>query len=469
MNTFAQAAHVSTNRTYTENGMAAFASSNDRVVDLFFQAGAMRGKDIIPMFSAAFAENKDLAIRTLLWLRDVRQGAGERKLFRDAFSWLEMNDYDSFRRVADRVGELGRWDDLLVAKTTKGFDLVATMIKHAIDSEFAVHGASTASKWVPRKGSVANQLRAAWGLTPKQYRKYLVRTTNVVETQMCAKEWDKIDFNTVPSVAMARYTKAFGKNAEQAFTDYKQKLSSGDAKVNASAVYPYDVLKTWDTGDRTLAEHQWNALPNYLTNGASILPMVDSSGSMTTYKAGNQTVLDVAVSIGLYIADKQTGPFSDLVLTFSTSPSFVSLQDKSFGQKIEAIKRSQWSQTTNLQAAYEKILEHALTHEVPQSDMPEYLLILSDMAFNQASHNSSTAFDIAEKLFALAGYKLPKLVFWNLNAKAGSTPVTKDQSGAALVSGFSPSIAKAIMAANTETFTPMNVMLQTVADPRYNY
>lgn len=469
MNTFVNA--VQNQSARTANGMRARKSTNKAVVDLFYNIGASRGKNIIPAFSAAYVQNRELALRIALWSRDARGGAGERQLFRDILVHLEKTDTETAKAMLARVPELGRWDDIFVFTTSELKTAAYTMLGDALRQ-----GDGLAAKWTPRKGQVAREIREFFGMTPKQYRKSLVALTKVVETQMCAKDWDNINFSHVPSVAAARYKKAFFRNTPK-FAEYVNKLVAGDTtvKVNASAVFPYDVLKGVRTGRLTQTETdhivaQWEALPNYVGD-ASILPLVDVSGSMGCPAGGHRsnsgvTCMDVAISLGLYLADKNKGKFKDTFVTFSSNPQLMHLKGNVV-QKYNQMSRSDWDMSTNLHAAMDKILKTAVEGNVPQDEMPAMLLILSDMQFNQCIHFDDTAMQMIERKFEQAGYAVPQIVFWNLNA-SDNVPVKSDKSGVALVSGFSPAIVKALLAADMSDFTPEGIMLKTVMNPRYD-
>lgn len=471
MNTFVNA--VKNQKTTTTNGMVALKSTAKNTTDLFYKIGASRGKNIIPDFVAAFAENQNHALRIAAWSRDVRGGAGERKIFRDILLYLEKNDPDAAKALAKKVPELGRWDDLLVFVGADLKHFAFDMIKEALDA-----GNGLTAKWMPRKGEVAVELRTYFGWSPKFYRKRLVELTKVVETQMCAKDWDNINFNQVPSLASARYKKAFQKHTAK-YAEWTAALASGDpkAKVNASAVYPYDVLKGLIGGYGSQTKEQlnhitaqWEALPNYVGD-ANILPLVDVSGSMTCKAGGWQskstvTCLDVSVSLGLYLADKNKGKFKDTFLTFSTHPELLHLKGN-IVQKISQMHRSSWAMSTNIEAAFELILKTAINGNVPQEEMPTAVLIMSDMQFNQAVRRNDTAMQMIERKFRDAGYEVPQVVFWNLNAH-DNAPVSHDKSGAALISGFSPAILKSVLATDYDKFTPENVMLETIMNPRYD-
>ena len=239
MSTFVNA--VKNQEARTENGMKARKDTKNALVDLFYKIGASRGKNIIPDFSAALVENPELAVRIALWARDARGGAGEREIFRQILKYLETSNPEIVEKVIPKVPELGRWDDLLNFDSTefkfKAYDAIGTALRNQN---------GLCAKWMPRKGQLAAELRTALGMSPKQYRKTLVNLTKVVESKMCAKDWDGINFSHVPSVASARYKKAFWRNAAEAYGSYVASLVKGDdpkVKVNAGAVYPYDVLK----------------------------------------------------------------------------------------------------------------------------------------------------------------------------------------------------------------------------------
>jgi Domain of unknown function (DUF2828) len=468
MSTFVEA--VANQEARTANGMKARKSSANAVVDLFYNIGASRGKDIVPAFTAALVADRELALRIALWARDARGGAGERDLFRSILKHLEKTDIDAAFALLRKVPELGRWDDIFAFETPALKKAAYTMLGDALREKNGL-----AAKWTPRKGEVAREIREFFGMSPKFYRKSLVALTKVVETQMCANDWDNINFSHVPSVASARYKKAFNRHTTK-FAEYVAALVKGDptVKVNAGAVYPYDVIKgvrSYARLDKTETDHiiaQWEALPNYVGD-ANILPMVDVSGSMSCPAGKNTsaTCMDVAVSLGLYLADRNKGKFKDTFLTFSDKSELLHLKGNVV-QKMAQMVKSDWDMSTNLHAAFEKILDVAVKGNVAQEEMPAMVLILSDMQFNQCVRHDDNAMEMIERKYADAGYSVPQVVFWNLNS-SDNVPVKADKSGAALVSGFSPSIMKALLAADMSEFTPEGIMLKTVMSDRYSF
>ena len=469
MNTFVNA--VQNQSARTENGMLARKGTANACVDLFFKAGASRGQDITKQFVAALVENEDVALRIALWLRDVRGGAGERELFRQIVKYLEKNRPELATKLLPKIPEVGRWDDVLVFETDVLKHKAFTMLGDALREKNGL-----AAKWTPRKGVLAMEIREFFGMSPKFYRKSLVEMTKVVEQDMCAKNWDAINFSHVPSVASARYKKAFFRNTEK-YAEYVASLVKGDdpkVKVNAGAVYPHDVLKgvvgrnqfNFNKTELDLIVKQWEALENFIGD-ANVLPLVDVSGSMTTSVGNNSNVscLDVAVSLGLYLADKNVGKFKDTFLTFSGSPELLHLKGN-IVQKCQQMVKSNWDMNTDLVKAMDKILKTAVEGNVSQEEMPQMLLILSDMQFDQCAKFDDSAMKMINRKFESAGYNVPAIVFWNLRA-ADNVPAKFDQRGVALISGFSPSIMKAVLSGDTEQFTPEGIMLKAVMSDRY--
>lgn len=476
MNTFVSA--VQNQSARTTNGMVARKSTANACVDLFFKIGASRGKDITKDFVAAYVENKDVALRIAQWARDVRGGSGEREIFRQILKYLDKHDADAAKALLRKVPEIGRWDDIFVVETNKPYAF--TMLGDALRQKNGL-----AAKWTPRKGELAVEIRNFFGMSPKFYRKSLVEMTKVVEQDMCAKNWDGINFSHVPSVASARYKKAFYRNATEAYSAYVAELVKApedrtmNVKVNAGAVYPYDVLKgvinlyhnaNFNKTQLDLVVAQWDALENFVGD-ANVLPLVDVSGSMSCPAGGRAsnsvvTCLDVAVSLGLYLADKNQGKFKDTFLTFSGSPELLNLKGNVV-QKAQQMVKSNWAMNTDLVKAMDKILSTAKNGNVPQSEMPEMLLILSDMQFDQCASFDDSAMQMIARKFEAAGYELPKIVFWNLNSQ-DNVPVKYDARGVAMVSGFSPAIMKAVLSGDTEQFTPEAIMLKAVMVPRYD-
>ena len=470
-----------TNDVITTNGMTTNSTTLNSCVDLFFKIGALRGQDKeikINSFSKAFAEDSLTAMRILFWLRDIRGGAGERGTFRDIIIYLANYKTEVLRKNITLISEYGRWDDLLVLVGTKLEKEALTEISTALEN-----GNVTTAKWMPRgngknieKKKWANALRKHLKLTPKTYRKMLSGLSDTVEQLMCAKKFDSIVYSHVPSKAMSDYMRAFSKNDSDRFQNYIESLSKGETKINVGAIYPYDVTKNLKHGSVDGAIEQWKALPNYMEDSTErILPVVDVSGSMNCSSGGNKNVtcMDVAISLGLYISERNEGPFKDAFFTFSSSPELQYLKGD-LRDRFYQLQDSDWGGSTDIEATFEMLLDKAKINSIPEEEMPTMVIIFSDMEFNEATGDyrnrdnsdwNPTAQNMITKMYDEAGYTIPKLVYWNLHAVNNNNPVSFNETNTSLVSGFSPSLLTSLLAGND--ITPLSMMMTIINNERY--
>ena len=370
------------------------------------------------------------------------------------------------------ISEYGRWDDVLTLVGTQNcWDSALDLVKTALENEDGL-----CAKWMPRKGAKANIIRRYLRVSPKSYRKLLVGLTNVVETKMCAKDWLSIEYSKLPSLASSRYQKAFMNNDEERYEEYKRALVDGKTTINAGAVYPYDITKSIKYGgEKDVAQAQWDSLPNYMEGiSERVLPVVDVSGSMgnSAGNNGNVTCMDVSTSLGLYISERNEGVFKNAFITFSSKPQ-LQLLEGSLANRLHELQRADWGMNTDLQATFKLILDQAVKNNVPVSEMPTKVLILSDMEFDSAisgdydrvSEWNPTAQEMIKGMYEEAGYKMPGIVYWNIQSRQDKVPTSFDEMGTALVSGFSPSIMKSIL--SCQDMTPYNMMMETIGSARY--
>ena len=449
---------------YTENGMVTNSSTLNECVNLFFTIGAMRKQDkerLISTFSKAFNENPLAALKILFWVRDVRGGAGERQIFRDIIKYLVENHPSVVQKNIQAIPYFGRWDDLSVLF---GTELEAEATRMFVSGLIVENG--LCAKWIPRKGVIFNAIRKALNTTPKNLRKLLVGVSNTVEQKMCANQWTEIEYSKTPSLAMGRYTKTFAKHDKEGFNEYLEKLKKGETKVNAGAVYPYDIVQTMKQGSWELANEQWKSLPNFMEGTTErILPVVDVSGSMGSIVSGSISCLDVAVSLGLYISERNEGEFKDSFITFSEKPQLEKVSG-TLKERYYQMTASDWGMSTNLESVFELILNQAIKHSVSPEDMPSKILIMSDMEFNQASTHSESAIQMIRRMYDESGYSLPQVIFWNIQSRNKNFPVRHNESGIALISGLSPSIVKSVLGG--KEMTPVSIMNETINSERYS-
>lgn len=448
----------------TENGMPAHTSSTDACLDLFGTLGSARGweeKHILGAFTRALAEDPLLAMKILFWARDIRKGAGERRVFRVCLDYLNNNHREYLDKNIHLVPEFGRWDDLFELNN----DLVLFEIKKALENKNGL-----VSKWLPRKNAFANKVRNALGLTPKAYRKLIVGLSNTVEQLMCAGEWDKIEYSHVPSQAMLKYRTAFFKHDSERFQEFLDNVKAGKTKINAGAMFPYQlydaVASAHNVNSVGAVEAQWAALPNFLEGSAErVLPVCDVSGSMSNTAYSSVTPMSVSVSLGLYISERNLGIFKDAFITFSTKPSIQYLKGNLVSRCLQ-LRKAHWEMNTDLEATFKMLLDAATKNQVAPEDMPTMLLIISDMQFDRCVNKpKAAATGMIRKMYKKAGYNVPKLVFWNVNARVDQMPVLEDEGNTAIVSGCSPSILKSVLSG--EVLDPVRLMLKTVNSERY--
>ena len=409
-----------------------------------------RRKDILEYFEKAFEHNPELATRITYWARAARHGSGERKTFYTILDEIARTSPNFISDNARTLAQIGYWKDLI-----RYFDIpkVVSAFAQAIKD-----GDRLANKWAPRKGDNAKLLRDELGFTNKEYRKWLKKHSDTVETKMSEKKWDDIKYSSVPGSAMRRYSRAYNRNDSQRFEDWK---NDDTMKTSVSATYPHQIFGVMDH-DEKLAEKMWRDLPDFIETEEIILPMIDVSGSMY----GN--ALQVAISLGMYLAQKNKSHFVNTFLTFSENPQFVRIPSNpgiTLAEKFQKINSADWGMNTDFEKAYTKILELATKHDVDPKSMPTMLLCLSDMQFDE-SGNSRLHLDDIKLKYKAHGYDMPKLVFWDLEAHAGQPAECSDEN-VAMISGFSPSIMRAVL--NAEEFNPIDVMLEALEPIKLDY
>jgi len=485
MNKLIQTLESKQNKTAkTENGARSNFSSLSFCVDLFGSLAAMRARsdsEIISAFTKAYAENPLKAMKILFHARDIRGGSGERNVFRVITKYLANNHGNVILKNLSLFGEYGRLDDLVELIDTDIRTEVLDFISNKVVEDIHSDSPSLLFKWLPSCNASSKEtirkagiIRKHLGWTEKDYRKTLSAMRaklKVLEKQLCQGEWKKIDFEKVPSVAGLKYRKAFFRNAEEEYKSYLSSVEKGEKQIKASTLYPYDIVRAVRSGgDRTL-DAQWKALPNYVEpfNG---LVVCDTSGSMgnSGYYSGdrNQVVpIDVALSLSIYIAERNSTSWKNYFITFSERPTLQKVVGSTISEKVSNLSRADWDQSTNLQAVFDLILDRAIKEKLSEDEMPKMIMIISDMAYNTAcSSNKRTNLEQITKKYKNAGYERPNLVFWNVNASGKQTPVTVSDEGTCLVSGCSPSILKSVLSG--KIVSPIDVMNETIESERYS-
>lgn len=459
MDTFTNA--MFSNDSYTNNGAVTHSTAGLSCLDLFFIAGASRfmsEDDILKAFIKAYREDKLTALKIAFWARDARGGAGEKRFFQVIMKKLAVSEPDIYDQIAIHIPTFGYWKDIFVIEEPNENTLNWLSIQLKENAN-----ANLLAKWFPRKGAWFVGMHKYMDISAGNFRRMLTSMSNTVEQKMCANEWETIQYSQVPSVAGKRYSNSFSKHDGVRYSSYISDVMSGKQKMNASVLFPSDIVHEIFTsyGDDTSAyDAMWKSLPNYMEGCTErILPICDVSGSMMG------TPMEVSIGLGLYISERNEGPFKDLVLTFSESPQFRLIQGDTISQRVVGLRQADWGMNTDLIKTFNVLLDRAVAGKVSQEDMPTKLLIISDMEFDQAC-GRHTNFDIIKAAYAQWGYEMPGIIFWNVNGRLGNVPVKANTPNTALVSGYSPSIIRSVLGG--DELNPLAVMLKTINSDRYS-
>lgn len=481
-----------TNFTNTENGAVTHKTSFNKVLDMFALGGSYRNRtddEVINLFRDAFDENPHLAIKCLFYLRDVRGGQGERRFFRVAYKWLIENYTKTARQYLPCIAYYGRWDDLIdicfnTALANDMLSIVKAQLK--FDAYAPAQEVSLLAKWMPSENasSADTKAKARWfaykfGYSPKDYRKTLSairKKINVLERLMSAREWDNIQFDKIPSVAGLRYSDAF-RTREETKDRYIEFIKAKSTKVNAAVLNPVDIVEkviskmykkylddTFEDFANSMQKY-WDNLTDYY-NGRSeeAIAIVDVSGSMSGKP------MAAAIGMGLYVAQKSTGRFANHFITFSEHPTLVEVKGDNIVEQVKYTMKADWGGNTNLEAALDLILNAAIHEKLPQSELPSKFYIFSDMEFDQAAFSwnrrnerqaPETLIESIDKKWRAAGYEMPKVLFWNLDARHNNIPAIGEKY--TYISGFSMSQMQQIFGNKSA----VELMLEVLNAERY--
>ena len=516
---FAYAMTNSNSMITTANGAVSLSNpdvsgeTNGRLSLLF---KSVRGLNVPVQYDYMIKSSKENIIDTFLLafhIRDCRGGKGERDIGRRCLIWLFINYPDLFSNIVKFIPEYGRWDDIIhffpivldlsniefvrvnyvsyitEARLSELHILQKQLVKIFTDKIREDHllmlqglPCSLAAKWAPSEGdsldrntgvymTIAKEMNISPRILRKKYLSPLRAYLKIVERYMCDGKWDDIDYNKVPSCSMKRLKKSFEKHDAVRFDEWRSALKKGNpkmAKVNSKQLFPHELVREMRIKccADDVCSAQWSILEDEcMKNGLldNDLAVVDTSASMYS---NNYIPYDVACAIGLLISKCSVGKFKHHVMTFSTNPSFVVLDDRSIYERYNQLQGIAWSGSTNIQKIFILILEKGKLHGLTQNDMPKRLWILSDMQFDKIDDNNDiTNFQAIDKMYNASGYTRPNIIFWNINGSSNDFPVSVDDNGTALISGFSPSIMNSILNCN-DNFSSYNIMRRSLDDKR---
>ena len=466
--------------TKTENGADAKNTTDSALLDMFATIGAMHTRsedEIVKKFELAFQEDSLGAMRCLFYARDIHGGLGERRVFRVLLTYIANKHTEELRKNIDKIPEYGRWDDVYSLVGTKLEDNMWDDVKYQLLKDKVLmkneESSSLLAKWLKKADASSPNTRKLGIYTAKKlgmsvydYKRLcnrLRKHIDVVEQRMSARQWDTINYPAVPSRAMMNYRKAFARHDQERFEEYINKVSSGEQKINAATLYPYDIVEKilYHSENSKVLEAQWDNLPNYVDGDVNAVVMADVSGSMYGRP--------MATSIGLamYFAERNKGAYHNLFITFSGHPEFVEIKGKTITQKINFISRASWQTITDLEAALLKILDVAIENHCSQEEMPKSLIIISDMEIDYCTcqKHRENFYDYVSRVYEEHGYKIPNVVFWNVNSRHDIFLADKNRKGVQLVSGQSASTFKNLIGCVDKT--PVEMMYSVLNSERY--
>lgn len=478
--------------TTTENGATARSTTGSDILNLFSQIGGLRAtpEASVPMVLKALREDPDLTAKCVFYSRDPRGGQGEREIFRQNIRALVVAD-SRFKKLIPHIPYFGRWDDMFCLIDVAKEEVMAEIHKQ-LDSDLGCKNPSLLAKWLPSENAssaktvaLARVIRNELKLNSKDYRQMLSalrKQIAVVETLMSSGQWDQIEFKSVPSNAMLLYRKAFGRRDPMRFSQYMEDVKSGKTKINAGVLFPYDLVGKYlhylpssaDEMSDAVIDAQWKALPDYF-NGVTENSMVvaDVSGSMSGLP------MAVSISLAMYVAERNKGPWHNRFLTFSEEPYMDTVRGNSLREKVQNLSQAKWNMNTNIEKVFDTILRVAVNTSVKPADMVKRIYIVSDMEFDVAtskreytwngdrSHSKvdETLFQTIRGRYTAAGYDLPELIFWNVSARNTQFPMAMDERGFLNVSGCSPSIFKHTL--GKKFASAYDLMLEVLQSPKY--
>lgn len=469
------------NVTLTENGAVTPRSTGSDCLNLFATIGALRAQPDAEKqrrFLRAYAEAPDLAMKILFYARDIRGGLGERAVFRSALRWLAENEKASLLRNLPYIAEFGRWDDVLSLLDTSARQEAETLLREQFQADMAAlskdEPVSLLGKWLPSVNAsnadtvrLAKQLIRAFGMREADYRKALSALRaqiRIIENDLRQRDYT-FDYAKQPSKAMFKYRRAFLRNDEARYRAFMEQVKSGKAELHTGALMPYDLVNAAYTAkedERAALDVTWNALEDF-TNDENALVVADGSGSM--YWGGSPVPAAVAQSLAIYFAERNKGAFRNHFITFSMSPQLVEIKGADFVEKVRCCRTFNECANTDLQAVFQLLLRTAVENRLPQKELPSTLYIVSDMEFDSCVRDAKLSnFDSAKRLYQAHGYRLPRVVFWNVQSRSEQQPVKMNEQGVALVSGCTPRVFSQVMQGEMD---PYKNMIHTVCTERY--
>lgn len=497
-----------TTEVTTWNGAASYSTLDDPLIQFFFKTvrnitmedyKSVEKNRTVPdalakLLNEAWQVDNLYTMRLIFHLRDCRGGKGEKRLFRLCCLWLLQNHPEALELNMNQIPEFGSIKDFFniflgTVYENNMLERVADQLKKDLGNLKNNEGVSLAAKYAPtenhafdKKFHTVSKLCKLLNVTKVQYRKeYLVplrSKLNIVEHYLCNNEWDKVCYSNVPSIANVMYRNAFIKHDGERYRQHCKDVTNDEAKINTGVLSSYQIVEQYMTLHHTgfgikikeydeTIEAQWNSFITRVKenwSGVNILPIVDLSGSMFSNK-----VAHIAIALGLVASNLNSSPeYNGKWITFSHAPVIETLNGNTLHSQLESMSKSHIGLSTSLSSTFELLLNNAKSQSLAKEQMPQVLLILSDMQFNSIDNSaSSTNWDHINSLYANEGYTRPTIIFWNLHGSTIDFPVpSANIKNCILLSGFNDSLFNAI--SNGECPNPRKIVDEIINSERYS-
>ena len=471
------------NRTKTINGAKTYKTTESYCLDLFATIGGLRnsdGNEILHRFKLAFKEDALLAVKIAFYARDIRKGLGERNVFRQILKYLASEHPEIIEKNINLIAEYGRYEDLIYLFDTPCENFALKIIKEQLVKDIynlnTNKSVSLLAKWLPSVNTSnatarmnGKKVARYLNMSDKDYRKLLVqlrKKIKIIENNLREKDYT-FDYSKQPSIAMLKYRKAFIRNDEKRYIDYLDSVEQGQQKINTSTLTPFDLMRkvltqSLNKEDEKSLNVMWNNLPNFVDD-SNTLVVADTSGSMTV---NNCTPISIALSLAIYFAERNKGKFANMFIELSMEPELIKINGNNFVEKARHVASFCQIANTNLEAVFDLILSTAVKYHLKQKEIPDRLLIISDMEFDMCVANAKVSnFENAKNKYAKYGYNLPQVTFWNANSLSRQQPVKLNEQGVILVSGSSPNIFDMVIQGD---INPYEFMLKVINSERYD-
>ncbi|WP_300366154.1 DUF2828 family protein [Brachyspira sp.] len=457
------------NKTYTHNFSDTNISSLSGVIDLFATMGASRSKtddELLKYFIDAWRESPELTCKSIMYLRDIRKGIGEREVFRKYINiMIKLNHILTAIEILRTIPELGRWDDIIYIwydnKENKNIsDFTKNIILEQLEKDKKSDNVSLLAKWLPSENTsskntrnIARELIKLLNINAKEYRKTLStlrKKIKLVENNLREKDYT-FDYSQVTSLAMRKYSKAFIRNDEKRYKQFFEDVKLGKVKLNTSTLTPFDIIREiifCPVEDKKLRREEfdltWKNLPNiFVDDNLNAIVACDVSGSMGINLNGEPLICSVALAI--YIAQLNKSVFHNNFIDFCGNSKMHDISNiNNIVDIVDYILRSSIDMSTNIDSVFNALLDTALKNHVSQEELPKYIIIISDMEFNACDKANKTNFEYWKESFNKNNYKLPTIIFWNVNSSSRIMPALKNDD-VLFISGRSQNAIKNII------------------------